>query len=31
MVELAIRWDQGSNDPGIRMIAQAKALQLELD
>lgn len=31
MVELAIRWDQGSNDPGIRKIAQAKALQLELD
>lgn len=31
MVELAMRWDQGSNDPGIRKIAQAKALQLELD
>ena len=30
MVELAMRWDQGSNDPEIRKIAQAKALQLEL-
>jgi len=31
MVELSIRWDQSSNDPGIRKIAKAKALQLELD
>ena len=31
MVELSIRWDQSSNDLGIRKIAKAEALQLELD